>query len=61
MSQYETWQCLWHLLDMDKETDTLEGMDAYLAMFPTGRKEYLEFIGTCLVKYSANSATKPRV
>lgn len=51
LSQHETWDTLWHLLGMDKNIDTDEGLDEYLRMFPSDHKEYMEFMGTCLVKY----------
>lgn len=51
LSQYETWDTLWHLLEMDKNTDTDGGLMEYLEMFPEGHNEFIEFIGTCLVKY----------
>jgi hypothetical protein len=50
LSQYETWDTLWHVLDMDKNTETDEGLIEYLGMFPRGYQESIEFIGTCLVK-----------
>jgi hypothetical protein len=51
LSQYETWDTLWHLLDMDKNIETDEGLDEYLQMFPQGYENFVKFIGTCLVKY----------
>ncbi|HKO36008.1 MAG TPA: hypothetical protein VJV21_05985 [Pyrinomonadaceae bacterium] len=36
---------------MDKNIDTDEGLDEYIGMFPSDHKEYMEFMGTCLVKY----------
>ncbi len=51
LSQYETWDTLWHLLGMDKNTETDEGLMEYLEMFPEGYNAFIEFIGTCLVKY----------
>ena len=41
---------------MDNDTDTLEGMTAYLEMFPEGHEEFIKFIGTCLVKYFGRMA-----
>jgi hypothetical protein len=51
LSQYETWDTLWHVLEMDKNTGTDEGLFEYLEMFPEGYKAFIEFIGSCLVKY----------
>ena len=51
LSQYETWDTLWHLLEMDKDSDSFEGLSEYIAMFPTDYDEYIEFMGDCLVKY----------
>lgn len=51
LSQCETWDSLWHLLGMDKNADTDEGLDEYLRMFPEDTREYLRFMGDCLVKY----------
>ena len=53
LSQYETWDTLWHVLGMDRHPDTFEGLNEYLAQFPTGFQEMIEFTGTCLVKYFA--------
>ena len=54
LSRYETWDALWHLLGMDKNMDTPEGIAQYINMFPKGHKEFIEFIGTGLVKYFSN-------
>lgn len=51
LSQYQTWDTLWRLLGMDKNIDTDEGLDEYIKMFPTDGREYMEYMGTCLVKY----------
>ena len=51
LSQYETWDTLWHVLNMDKNIETDEGLFEYLQMFPQGYEESIKFIGTCLVKY----------
>ncbi|HYE14098.1 MAG TPA: hypothetical protein VD968_06630 [Pyrinomonadaceae bacterium] len=56
LSRHETWDSLWHALGMDNDTDTLEGMTAYLEMFPEGHEEFIKFIGTCLVKYFGRTA-----
>ena len=53
LSQHEKWDTLWHLLGMDKNIDinSDKGLDEYLRMFPSDFGEYMEFMGTCLVKY----------
>ena len=53
LSQYETWDVLWHLLGMDKnlDFDTPETVGEYLNMFPKGHDELIKFIGTGLVNY----------
>jgi hypothetical protein len=60
LSQHETWDTLWHVLGMDKNIDieTDEGLDEYLRMFPADAKEYMEFMGTCLVKYFGQVAQR---
>lgn len=55
LSQYEKWDGLWHLLKMDTDADTDEGLSAYLDMFPEGHEEFIKFIGTSLVKYFSNT------
>lgn len=55
LSQYETWDTLWHVLEMDKNADTDEGLIEYIGMFPHGYDEYIEFVGTCLAKYFGNT------
>ena len=51
LSQYETWPTLWRLLGMDKNIDADDGLAEYIRMFPSDGKEYMKFMGTCLVKY----------
>lgn len=51
LSQYETWDTLWRLLGMDKNIDADGGLDEYIGMFPSDPREYMKFMGTCLVKY----------
>jgi hypothetical protein len=53
LSQYETWDALWHLLGMDKDLDfdNPESVVEHLNMFPTGHEEFIKFIGTGLVNY----------
>ncbi|HEV2798930.1 MAG TPA: hypothetical protein VGW12_00440 [Pyrinomonadaceae bacterium] len=53
LSQYETWDALWHLLGMDKDLDfdVPESVVEYLNMFPKGHHESIKFIGTSLVNY----------
>ena len=53
LSQYEKWPTLWRCLGMDKNIDieTDEGLNEYLRKFPDDRTEYMEFMGTCLMKY----------
>jgi hypothetical protein len=58
LSQHETWDTLWHLLGMDKNIDTDEGLDEYLRMFPSDHEEYMKFMGTCLVKYFGQVAER---
>ena len=62
LSQHKEWDGLWHLLKMDTDTETDEGLSAYLEMFPDGHDEFLKFIGTSLVRYFSNieSAANPR-
>ena len=55
LSQHKEWDGLWHLLKMDRDTDTDEGLSAYLEMFPKDHEEFLKFIGTSLVKYFSNT------
>jgi hypothetical protein len=54
-SRYETWDTLWHILGMDKNTDTDEGLVEYIRSFPHGYNEVIEYIGACLVKYFENT------
>jgi len=54
VSEYETWDTLWHLLEMDKNFDGPDGISEYIDMFPKGHDEYIEFMGSCLVKYFGN-------
>jgi len=60
LSQYETWDTLWRHLGMDKNIDieTDEGLDEYIRMFPSDHKEYMEFMGTCLVKFFGQVAQR---
>ena len=55
LSQHETWDTLWHLLDMDKNIETDEGLIEYIRMFPQGYEEFIQFMGTCLVKHFGNA------
>lgn len=51
LSQCETWDTLWHLLGLDPNTDTDEGLDEYLRKFPEDGEDYMKFMGACLLKY----------
>lgn len=50
-SRYESWDTLWSVLGLDSNTDTDEGLDEYLEMFPTDHKEYIKFMGEKLKEY----------
>lgn len=53
LTQYESWDSLWHVLGMDKDLDfdNPDSVAAYFNAFPKGHREFIEFIGDCLVEY----------
>jgi len=50
------WDTLWSTMGLTRNTDTDEGLTAYLRLFPDDGYEFMQFMGKCLLKYFHSEA-----